>query len=63
MSLQPTGHQPIAGSGLQQHSIGGIYPRVAVYYPFTRTWRIMEANGTYSKEYPSYDAAVESVIQ
>ena len=51
-----TGHTP-DGSGLQNHSIGGLYPHIIIYRPFTRTWEVSHRDGR-STNHSSYDAAL-----
>jgi hypothetical protein len=55
--LAPSGHQP-NGSGLQNHSVGGVYPYILVYRPFTKDWDVSHADGaTRASGIASYDEA------
>jgi hypothetical protein len=55
--VTPSGHQP-NGSGLQNHSVGGVYPFILVYRPFTNTWDVSHADGvTRASGIASYDEA------
>lgn len=57
MSLQPTGHTP-DGSGLQNHSVSGLYPHIIVYKPHSKTFEVSHRDGiTRSANHASYDAA------
>ena len=46
------------GSGLQQHSIGGLYPYIIVHKPYDKTFEVSHRDGiTRSAGHASYDAA------
>ena len=50
------------GSGLQQHSIGGLYPYIIAYRPYSETYEVYHRDGiTRSTGHASYDAACEAV--
>ena len=42
--IQPTGHTP-DDSGLQNHSVSGLYPFIILYRLFTRTWEVSHQVG------------------
>jgi hypothetical protein len=57
MSLQPTGHTS-DGSGLQNHSVSGLYPYIIAYRPYSKTFEVSHRDGvTRSSGHASYDAA------
>jgi hypothetical protein len=52
---QYQGHQA-NGSGLQNHSIGGIYPYIIGYKPFSEEYYLTHSSGVIFKYSQSYDA-------
>ena len=58
-----TGHQP-NGSGLQNHSIGGLYPYIIIYRPHSKTFEVSHADGiTRSGNHASYDEACSAALK
>jgi hypothetical protein len=58
---QYQGHQA-NGSGLQDHSIGGIYPYIIGYKPFSKEYYLMFSSGDILQDYLSYNDAYNAAL-
>jgi hypothetical protein len=59
--LESRGHQS-NGSGLQNHSIGGIYPYIIGYKPYSKEYYLMFSSGDILQNYISYNDAYNAAL-